>query len=289
VDDELRRRIEERLGLEGASFVEVEEGWDSAVLEVDGEWIVRVPRGQEVRGWIRREAALLPELAAVLPVAVPRFEAIEDTSRIFFVAYRKLDGDPLESAPGASLAPQLGSFLAALHSFPREHALRAGLADVDAAGWLAQQIEFADRCKEEVMPRLDESARRQARRIFDEFLSSWDDSLETVLIHGDLGRTHILCRDSSLSGVIDWSDARLGDPALDFAWLLHGTSEPFAASLPRAYAGRRPPDPNLGERSLFYHRLGPWHEVLYGLENERPDLIESGLAGIRRRLPPTPP
>src|SRR6266536_359712 len=263
MEDKLRRRIEERLGLEDASFVEVEDGWDSSVLEIDGEWIVRVPRREEVRDWIRREAALLPELAPALPVTVPRFEAIEDTSRIFFVAYRKLGGDRIGSSPGTSLAAQLGNFLATLHTFPRERAIRVGLVDVDAAGWLAQQVELVDRCKDAVMPLLDEPDRRQALRIFDEFLSSWEGSLQTVLIHADLGPAHILCRGASLCGVIDWSDARLGDPALDFAWLLHGTSEPFAAALLEAYAARRPLNPSLRSRSLFYHRLGPWHEVLY--------------------------
>ena len=38
-------------------------------------------------------------------------------------------------------------------------------------------------------------------------------------------------------------------------------------------------------RALFYHRLGPWHEVLYGLENALPELVASGVAGIRQRLP----
>jgi aminoglycoside phosphotransferase (APT) family kinase protein len=285
LEDALRGRIEERLGLAAASLVEVEEGWDSSVLEVDGEWIVRVPRREQVRAWIRREAALLPELAPALPAAVPRFEVIEDSSQIFFVAYRKLGGDRIGSSPGTSLAPQLGNFLAALHTFPRERAIRAGLPDVDAEGWLAQQVVFADRCKEQVMPLLDEHDRRQARRMFDELVSSWDGSLETVLIHADLGPAHILCRGSSLCGVIDWSDARLGDPALDFAWLLHGTSEPFAAALLETYAARRPLDPTLRPRSLFYHRLGPWHEVMYGLEQDHPALVASGLDGIRRRLP----
>jgi aminoglycoside phosphotransferase (APT) family kinase protein len=84
--------------------------------------------------------------------------------------------------------------------------------------------------------------------------------------------------------VIDWSDACLGDPALDLAWLLHGTDAEFAASLLRAYAGTEADAP-FRARALFYHRLGPWHEVLYGLERGRPDLVDSGLAGVRRRLP----
>lgn len=290
MEPELRRRVEERLGLETSTVERVEEGWDSTVFEVNGEWIVRVPRRDEVRGWMRKEASLLPVLAPALPVPVPRLEAVEDTDAVSFVAYTKLSGRPLTATAcrggrGASLAAQLGEFLAALHTFPRGLATRAGIADADAADWLEQERELLERCEVEVMPLLAEGERRRARVAFGEFLSRWDGSLEPALVHADLGPAHILHLGSSVSGVIDWSDARLGDPALDFAWLLHGTGEAFGKVLVGAYGGVRPVDSALSARALFYHRLGPWHEVLYGLEHDRPELTESGLAGIRERLP----
>jgi aminoglycoside phosphotransferase (APT) family kinase protein len=290
VEPELRRRVEERLGLEASIVERIEEGWDSTVYEVNGEWIVRVPRRDEVRVWMRREASLLPVLAPALPVPVPRFEAVEDTVAVSFVAYPKLSGQPLgatayRGGDGSSLAVRLGEFLAALHAFPREQATRAGVSEADAADWLEQQRALLGRCEAEVMPLLAESERRCARVVFGDFLSSWDGSLEPALVHGDLGPAHILHRGSSVSGVIDWSDARLGDPALDFAWLLHGTTESFTEALVETYAAGRPADSALSARALFYHRLGPWHEVLYGLEHDRPDLIASGLSGIRERLP----
>jgi aminoglycoside phosphotransferase (APT) family kinase protein len=272
----LRERIEARLGLQAATVVEIEEGWDSRVLEVNGEWIVRVPRREEVREWMRREARLLPELAAVLPVPIPRFEVVED-SDVFFVAYRKLRGEPLVDVEApVPLAGELGRFLATLHVLGRGH---------EAATWLAQHWKLIDRCIEEVAPLLASDEARRAEAMFSGVLSSWDESLPTALIHADLGPAHILHDGRSVTGVIDWSDARLGDPALDFAWLLHGTSDAFATSLFDTYTRERSPDPGLGDRALFYHRLGPWHGVLYGLEHGRTDLIESGLAGIRERLP----
>jgi aminoglycoside phosphotransferase (APT) family kinase protein len=272
----LRERIEARLGLQAATAVEIEEGWDSLVLEVNGEWIVRVPRREEVREWIRREARLLPELAAVLPVPIPRFEVVED-SDVFFVAYRKLPGEPLMDVEApVSLAAELGRFLAALHVLRRRP---------DATAWLAQQWQLIDRWVEEVVPLLAPDEARRAKAMFSGVLSSWDESLPTALIHADLGPAHILHDGRSVTGVIDWSDARLGDPALDFAWLLHGTSDAFATSLLDAYTHEHEPDLGLRDRALFYHRLGPWHEVLYGLEHGRTELIESGLAGIRERLP----
>jgi aminoglycoside phosphotransferase (APT) family kinase protein len=289
VEPELQERVEARVGLEATTVVRVEEGWDSSVFEINREWIVRVPRRDEVRGWMRKEAVLLPVLAPALPVPVPRFEVVEDVGPTSFVAYRKLEGDPLDpkaclGVGGAAMAAQLGGFLTALHTFSRESAIRAGLADADASEWLEQQRDLAERGEREVMPLLDPDERRRAQAFFDEFFSTWDGSLDLVLVHADLGPAHILRRGSTVSGVIDWSDARLGDPALDLAWLVYGTGTRFADALLRAYAGRELEEA-LRRRALFYHRLGPWHEALYGFETERPDLVASGLAGIRQRLP----
>jgi aminoglycoside phosphotransferase (APT) family kinase protein len=293
VQPELRARVEARLGVTATNVVRVEEGWDSSVFEVNREWIVRVPRRDEVRGWMRKEVALLGVLAPALPVPAPCFEAVEDAGPISFVAYRKLDGDPLDSkacrgAQGGVLAAQLGAFLTALHAFPRASAIRAGIAYADASGWLEQQRRLAERCEHEVMPLLDRDEWRRAQAVFDDFFSSRDGllDLDLVLVHGDLGPAHILRRGSAVSGVIDWSDACLGDPALDLAWLVYGTSSRFAEALLDAYAGDTESHALLRARALFYHRLGPWHEVLYGLESERPELVASGLAGIRQRLPP---
>ena len=141
-----------------------------------------------------------------------------------------------------------------------------------------------ERCAAAV-PLLDTEERARAQSLFDDLLSSVNRLAETVLIHGDLGPEHMLHRGSALTGVIDWTDARLGDPALDFAWLLNATSDRFATALLQAYRRRREANADLVARALLYHRVGPWYEVLYGLEHGLRNFVESGLAGIRRRLP----
>lgn len=44
----------------------------------------------------------------------------------------------------------------------------------------------------------------------------------------DLGPGHLLAQDGALTGVIDFGDAHIGDPAVDLAWALNGTSPAFA-------------------------------------------------------------
>lgn len=255
----------------------IEDGWDSLVLEVNGEYVFRFPRRPEVEAWVEREILLLPELAEALPVEVPRFDFVARNG-LLCVGYRKLVG----AAAGADLSERagddLGRFLAALHHFPVERARSLGVPYFDPGAWRAHFEGFCGDLRQRVLPLLAQDERERAESRFAE-IDGFD--FDPVLVHGDLGPEHVLVRDGRVAGVIDWSDARVGDPALDFAWCLHGTSEPTADAIARSYGL----DPGTRERSLFYRRLGPWYEVVYGLETEQPRFVESGVAGIRARLP----
>jgi aminoglycoside phosphotransferase (APT) family kinase protein len=290
--DAARRLAAERLpGWPVERAVAIEAGWDSVALELDGAWIVRVPRRAEVRRWMAAEAALLATLAPCLPVPVPAFAHVEHAADgVALVAYRKLPGTAIDRASAdaehaAAIGACLGRFLAALHRFPHRRALPAAVTNARPEGWFAHERAFWARCEREVLPLLEPSERARAAAMQDAFLAHVDES-RLALIHGDLGPEHILCDGPAVTGVIDWSDAHVGDPALDFGWLLHGTPPALAGALWAAYdeAGGAL-DPGLRARSLYYHRLGPWHEVTYGLEHGRPELVASGLAGVRRRLP----
>ena len=60
---------------------------------------------------------------------------------------------------------------------------------------------------------------------------------EGVLLHGDLKTDHLLAMDGELTGVIDWGDASIGDPAWDLArasMMRPGEFEPLLAGYPGA-------------------------------------------------------
>ncbi len=253
----------------------IEDGWDSIVLEIDG-YIFRFPRRPEVVEWVEREIALLPELAPVLPVAVPRFEYVgRDVS---YVGYRKLEGMPATSGLGQLTGISLGRFLAALHAFPVERARALGVPFFSPGTWREWLERFCADLRSRVLPLLAAGERVLAERLFDQAVGF---EFTPVLLHADLGPGHVLCRDGRVVGVIDWSDARIGDPALDLAWCLNGTPEAVADAVARVYGA----DPDTQQRSLFYHRLGPWHEVVYGLDTGQERFVASGLEGVRSRLP----
>lgn len=260
-------------------------GWDFDVYELNDRWIVRAPRREEAAAALEREVALLPALDEALPVAVPVIRHVLREPRPA-VVYPRLVGCPLNTARAvgcdeAILGENLGRILAALHSFSTEKAREHG-ADVRDPGTDAASL--AERCAADIFPLLRASERERARREFDRYLAEPVPTL--ALHHADLGPMHVLCRNRRITGVIDWTDARIGDPALDLWWLAAEPEGAFVAGLVRAYErGGLAIDRSMRRRARFWYFLGPWHEVLYGLGPGGASLIRSGLAGIRSRLP----
>jgi aminoglycoside phosphotransferase (APT) family kinase protein len=206
---------------------------------------------------IEHEVELLPVLAPLLPVAVPRFEYV--SREPWLVAYRLIRGERLvdEDPDGVR------AFLDALHGVDVE--LPAPRPD-----WLETYRDQAGEFRRIVLPLLDpdERARGEALLAETETLTGF----QQALTHSDLGPSHLLVRDGRLVGVIDWGDARIGDPAIDYAWLLNGPFPDWDV------------DDELRRRARIYHRLGPWFEVHYGDFTGQPEWVRSGLAGVRSRL-----
>src|SRR5262249_30688878 len=126
----------------------VESGLDSVVLDVAGEWIVRVPRRPDIEANMVAETALLVEIADVLPAPIPRPELSSGTS-VRAMWYRKLPGtridEHLAGAHRLELAGRLGEFLGALHAFPAARVREIGVRAYDPASWReGLQIFYAD-------------------------------------------------------------------------------------------------------------------------------------------------
>jgi aminoglycoside phosphotransferase (APT) family kinase protein len=250
--------IAHALGYAPTTILDIEDGYDFQVAIVDDEWVFRFPRRSSVEEALELEIAVLPALAQALPVKVPSFEYL--TRNPLFVGYRLIRGQPLvdEDAEGVR------AFLEALHAQDS-----SGLP-VERHDWVEAYREQCAEFERLVFPVVDSDRRAEAKRLFGEVETLVD--FTPSLIHADLGPEHLLVRDGRLTGVIDWGDMRVGDPALDYAWLL---TSPFADL---------DVDADLRRRARFYHRLAPWYEAHYGLFTKQPAHTERGLQGIRDRL-----
>jgi aminoglycoside phosphotransferase (APT) family kinase protein len=252
-------------------------GWTVDTYEVDDAWIVQFPRDERAAERLRAQIDTLPELAAELPALVPEPTHVDRDGPA--IAYRKIDGVPLDEAPDGLWPERLGRFLYDLHLMPPEYVgLRAGTAADVRDAMRAELGEFRDR----VLPLLGLDEATQVASRFASFLD--DDALwrfASCLTHRDLGPEHILVSSSGdLAGVLDWEELGVDDPVVDFAWLLHEMPEEGERAL-AAYGGA--PDPAFRTRAAVRYALMPFHEVVYGLNTNQEGYVRSGVDGVRRR------
>jgi len=234
-------------------------GWDSTATLVDGRWVERRPRRRGIGPQLVRESVVMPWLAPLLPLPVPVPVVVAESPVV--VRHELVPGEELTS-PNAVQGRQLGEFLLALHAVPVGPAIRRGVGPMNLP---------VERFRAEVLPHVPEG---------EELLARIGDLPADTLVHGDIAPEHVLGRDGVLTGVIDFGDLHVGDAALDLTWALHWAPPDFADALAETYGVTR----ELRERALLWHRLGPWHEVLYGNDIGDPRVAADGLNGVRDRL-----
>ncbi len=247
-------------------------GWDMTATLVDGRWVDRSPRRPEVEPQVRREVAVLPWLAPRLPLPVPVPRVVSESP--LTVRHALIVG---QACPGVAVSHgrAVGLFLRALHGVDPDEAVAHGAQD--AATTFASAQAIRERMGADVIPLLP--ARLRARG--EALLARMSVPPPTPrMVHGDLGPAHILVVGEEVTGVIDWGDCGVGDPALDLAWTRYGAQPAFARALEAAYS----PDPEVLARGIDWHLLGPWHEVIYGLDTDQPDFVASGLEVAVTRL-----
>jgi aminoglycoside phosphotransferase (APT) family kinase protein len=206
-------------------------GWDNTVWLVDERWAFRFPRRRVAVPGLELEMAVLPELAALLPVPVPvpAYRGRPDGGFPWpFFGCRLLPGEEVAAmAPGdvlrAEVGRQLGSFLRALHA-----------PEVAAAVGTRHRLP-ADPMGRADMGRRVPQAREKLAEVRRLGLWSWPASVDrlldaalalppaagpAVVAHGDLhGRHLLLAPGGRLSAVIDWGDLCLAPRSVDLSLL----------------------------------------------------------------------
>jgi len=265
------------------------EGYGAAAFRVpdpEGDWSVRFPRPEAA--WaipdLERETRLLPTLETrVTSVETPRDAAVvRDPAGAFVAAiHRFVPGSPpstrtIRGARRDRLATQIGAFLHELHAVPRSVAKRHGVREMDL---------WPDRYQPLIansLPHLGPAGRAWLEAQGAAFAAAGGTSeAPRALIHGDIAGPHLLLDDdSNLTGVIDFGDAMLADPALDFAGILNEFSWSFLERVLAAYeAAGGAIDGRARDRARFYIEVEPIFQIEYGA------YVRGGaerLTGIRR-------
>ncbi|HRQ63600.1 MAG TPA: phosphotransferase [Xanthomonadaceae bacterium] len=270
------------------------EGYDCVAFDVDGEWVFRFPKRSDVSDQLMLEMRLLPALASHSPVPLPGYCFHGQPNPPFprhFGGYRKLAGMPASGVDWCTngythLAPRLAQFLSWLHAFPRGQAARLGVPQQHLAS-------IVDEAKAEALDDFEKVARAapdQPLQEWQRFLTDAPAKLnggETrpVMLHGDFAAEHVLYDPDahSITGVIDWSDAALGDPALDLAGLVHWGGDRLLRAVLADYRGSV--DRETLERAHFLAACRGVADMAFGLDAGRPEYVQGGLRALKLAIP----
>lgn len=218
----------------GARVTLLDEGWDFRLYELDSGWLFRFPKRPESVLKLEVECKLLPALAERLSLPIPCYQwssGLLGKPGPPFAGYRKLpgiQGDRASKVDRPALARQLGKFLHQLHSYPVVLARAAGVPEESdlVSRWGARALVQLP-----TLLNLQLDAAHLHRHLEQKQPQPFKGN--PTLIHKDLWAEHILVDPASgrSTGIIDWGDVAIGDPAVDLAFLLTWFGEDWLREL----------------------------------------------------------
>ena len=254
-------------------------------------WVVRAPRTQAAGAQMDVTVALLGLLARRLPFAVPTpkgFAALKDGGRAAVYPYLPGQNVRFEALPpGPGLAAELGRTIAHLHNADLQIFDEAGLPAYDPDTYRTRRLAELDRAA-------------ATGHVPTALLARWERMLEDVSLwrfaptptHGDLTGDQVLAvfdddqdagtgRVRALTG---WEDAKVADPADDFAALVREASPEAFETVLEAYAHARVerPDKHLEQRARLAAEMRLVTELMAAVSSDDRRLVERQAAALRR-------
>ena len=210
------------------------EGWDNSVFLVGEDLAFRFPRRAMAVPGVRREIAVLPVIAPLVPLPIPTpayvgvDEQDEDPWPFFgarLVPGTELALSALPEAARVKAAADAGSFLRALHSPDTLAAVRRGTAeplphDPMHRAWPRARVTDTRHLLETLAKAGDWTSDVRVGQLLEAAVALKAPESELALAHGDLHIRHLLVATGSsprATGVIDWGDLCVGDPAMDLS------------------------------------------------------------------------
>ncbi len=205
-----------------------------------------------------------------------------------FIGYRWIPGEQLwretmlateDERIVQAWADQLAGFLRELHSTPIQGELSHLLLPYDRR---ARWEDFFRRVRDKLFSHMRPDARDDVARRFETFLQDPANFARPMtLVHGDFGPSNILLDPVArrVTGVIDFGNSGLDDPAVDLAALIgpFGFGEAFLRRFDRNY----PIEAADLERARFYAGTFRLQDAVFGLETGDAEAFNWGIAPYR--------
>jgi aminoglycoside 2''-phosphotransferase len=255
---------------------------------VNSSYVFRFAKHEAASAAMRVELCLLPILGAHLPIALPQplfaGHAIDGSHAL--LGYRLLPGQTLEpelldhlpAASQSTLIAQIAAFARRLHALPLERIDHCQLRRLNPLSYLSQTMRQA---RPALQPLLPDPVLQYYDKLFKEYTHEPAlHSYQPALLHGDLSPDHLLAdlAQTRLTGVIDFGDACVGDPAWDLIYIYEDYGLPTLQTFLQHYAPERAPA--IERKVRLYQQLNNVAYCLDMLSAGKPAAIREALATL---------
>ncbi len=285
-----------------AEIKEIDIGWSSYILEVNGKYIVKVPKSKESAEGIEKEMLITNALRNMIPLSIPHYISSISTDTLVAASYELIQGSMFTTQPVQEefriinpslyrdssflrgVAKQIGETLHSIHSIQRdvvEPVLKRFITDT----WEEKMSGWFQECRSIGEKGLSHDDITVSRRFLDALEEAFlNIKFEEKFIHGDYGGWNMLFDPATLhfTGLLDWADSRIGDPAKDFTELIYDFGEPFVKDILHYYG--ETVDPTIIERAELYLKLAGFQDLDYGMRTGSEFFLERGKRDILNEL-----
>lgn len=221
-------------------------GWDNTAFLVNGNLVFRFPRRKVAVTLMKNECRVLPSLAQHLELSIPVPEWTGRPTDSFswpFAGYRLIPGQTacragLSDEERVAASDCIADFLKQLHSLPSVEAPQCHLpgdviGKLDVGRLTARTRECLTKVANTDFWRFSSLLKRLYKEC-----GEIEQQPGTTVVHGDFYVRHLVVDDNrKLTGIIDWGDVHIGNPALDLS-IAHSFLPPQAHARFRERYGR---------------------------------------------------
>ena len=275
----------------GISFDHLEfnqDGMVNDVIVVNQELVCRFAREDWGKEILAHETKILEIVKRYVEIQIPELEHIEES----FVTYRYIKGEPLSrnillklsNTAQERVIGQLTQFHHQLHNIPLDLISKFGVLASDTEHSLEDWLQLYEQVQKTLFPYLWKHQKTWIHELFAPIVSGeLNLNYTPALINGDLATHHILFdpASESITGVIDFGTAGIGDPACDLAVLISNYGESIVKRMKSNY----PLLIDVIDRARFWSQTIELQWANYALKNQDISLSLAHI-GLARDIQP---
>ncbi|MGC8608599.1 MAG: aminoglycoside phosphotransferase family protein [Thermoplasmata archaeon] len=265
-----------------------ENGWENTVISVSNEIIFRFPHRELKYERLDQLKKLTDIVSKRASCKIPSLHIGKPLSNCctYFIYYNKIHGINYKKGHvGREKFKSIGdSFVSFLKSIRIINVADIDGMSIDCPDEKAlkkKYEEFLRHFEEISSDYLEKDLLADLEEKFMNFSNMDIEGYRPVLCHCDISDGNVLFDGDSgrISGIIDWDYSSVCDGALDIAGILYYFGYDVFKRVYSAFEGSD--DMTLIDRVYFYASVAGMYKIIYGIENQHPEFINSGANDLK--------